>query len=414
MRHTLEEQAAEAWLYGLPLIEMAATRTRVLRLGVQQNRLHHVHRLLTPRDREVTLPNNDTLYSSAHLDLSHGPATLTLPPAGERYLSFALMDAWTNNFAILGTRTTGAEGGTFRIVGPSSDETGPMVIRAPTDFVWGLARVLVDGPADLEAARAVQQAITLDAPAARDWTPLTSRTADWADYLAAVDAMMVANPPPATDLALRRRIAGLGIGEGRFDPTRFSPDAAQAIATGVQQARHWAVAAGGIGARAVDGWLQPGHGVGDFGQDYRYRAAVALKGLAAMPSVEALYLQGTGTSDGLYDGTRQWRLHFAADTLPPVDGFWSLTMYEAADDGQMFLTANPLQRYSIGDRTPGLAKAADGRLTIAIGHEPPADVPEVNWLPAPAGPFGIVMRAYLPHTEWLYGIYRMPPLQPAD
>lgn len=154
------------------------------------------------------------------------------------------MDAWTNNFAILGTRTTGAEGGTFRIVGPSSDETGPMVIRAPTDFVWGLARVLVDGPADLEAARAVQQAITLDAPAARDWTPLASRTADWADYLAAVDAMMVANPPPATDLALRRRIAGLGIGEGRFDPTRFSPDAAQAIATGVQQARHWAVAAG--------------------------------------------------------------------------------------------------------------------------------------------------------------------------
>ena len=410
MRHTLEEQAAEAWLYGLPLIEMAATRTRVLRLGVQQNRLHHVHRLLTPRDREVTLPNNDTLYSSAHLDLSHGPATLTLPPAGERYLSFALMDAWTNNFAILGTRTTGAEGGTFRIVGPSSDETGPMVIRAPTDFVWGLARVLVDGPADLEAARAVQQAITLDAPAARDWTPLASRTADWADYLAAVDAMMVANPPPATDLALRRRIAGLGIGEGRFDPTRFSPDAAQAIATGVQQARHWAVAAGGIGARAVDGWLQPGHGVGDFGQDYRYRAAVALKGLAAMPSVEALYLQGTGTSDGLYDGTRQWRLHFAADTLPPVDGFWSLTMYDAKTK---LLVPNHKKRYLINSQMlPTLKLDADGGLTLALQHHEPPKAEQSNWLPAPPGPFYAVLRIYLPKPEVASGQWKLPALTP--
>lgn len=410
MAGDLETIAFEAWLYGLPAIEMATTRSRVLARGAEQNRFHHVHRLLTPRDREVTLPNNDTLYSSAHIDLAEGGVTLTLPASGDRYLSLALMDAWSNNFAILGTRTTGPDGGIFRLVGPASTESGPMVIRSPTDFVWALARVLVDGPEDLVAARQVQQAIAIEAPAARQWTPLARRDADWAAYFSALTTMMAANPPPVTDLALLRRIAPLGLQDVRFDAGRFSKAEQEAIARGAAAARAWVTHAGGIGAREADGWSYPGHSIGDFGQDYRYRAAVALKGLAAMPSVEALYLHGVGPDGGAYDGNRRWKLRFPVDALPPVHAFWSLTLYEIMPDGQMFLTDNPLERYSIGDRTAGLRFEADGSLEICIGHAHPGDTAVANWLPAPAGPFALIMRAYLPETQWLDGDYRMPPV----
>ena len=412
MIEELEVIAQEAWLYGLPAIEMATTRTRALARGARQNSFHHVGRLLTPRDRDVTLPNNDTLYSSAHLDLSQGGLTLTLPASGERYLSVAFIDAWTNNFAILGTRTTGAQGGTFRLVGPASTEHGPMVLRSPTDFVWALARVLVDGPSDLEAARMVQQAIGLEAPEAPAWTPLVARDADWPDYFAALHAMMRNNPPPVTDLALLRRIVPLGLTDASFDASRFTAEEREAIARGVVSARTLVRSGGGIGARVRNGWIEPGQSIGDFGQDYRYRAAVALKGLAAMPSVEALYLIGRGPDRGAYDGRRQWRLRFAPDQLPPVNAFWSLAMYEIMPDGQMFLTENPLQRYSIGDRTPGLRLDPDGGLTILIGAREPSET--ANWLPAPDGPFALAMRAYLPAKSWLDGAYELPALEAAN
>ena len=413
MVEKLEAIAHEAWTYGLPAIEMATTRSRVLARGAQQNRFHHVHRLLTPRDREVTLPNNDTLYSSAHLDLAQGAVTLTLPAAGERYLSLALMDAWSNNFAILGTRTTGSDGGVFRLVGPNAAESAPGVIRSPTNFVWALARVLVDGPDDLGAARAIQEGIGLDAPAARPWSAVAGREADWPEYFAALATMMAANPPPATDLAVLRRIAPLGLADGNFDATRFSADEQAAITRGVESAREAARRSGGIGVIARGGWIEPGHSVGDFGQAYRYRAAVALKGLAAMPSVEALYLIGQGPDHGAYDGRRQWRLRFEPERLPPVDAFWSLTLYEIMPDGQMFLTENPLRRYSIGDRTAGLRYDADGGLTILAGLNEP-DSGSANWLPAPAGPFALAMRAYLPAARWLDGDYAMPPVELLD
>ena len=152
----LKTAATEAWLYGLPLVEIATTRSRGQALGQSMNAFAHVRNLANHKHRAVTTPNNDTLYSSAHLDLSAGPVTITLPAAGERYLSLQLMDAYTNSFAVLGTRTTGPNGGTFTLVGPTEAAEGPRVVRAPTNHVWALARILVDGPHDLEAARGVQ------------------------------------------------------------------------------------------------------------------------------------------------------------------------------------------------------------------------------------------------------------------
>ncbi|MBS0331724.1 MAG: DUF1254 domain-containing protein, partial [Proteobacteria bacterium] len=357
----------------------------------------------------VTTPNNDTLYSTAQIDLSAGPVTITLPAAGERYFSLALMDAYTNNFAILGTRTTGPDGGAFRLIGPrETSSDGRNVIRSPTDHVWALARILVDGPHDLEAARAVQAGLSMQGPASEAPGPYAARSAPWADYFASAAALMAANPPPAMDLALLARIAPLGLMDG-FDPTRFSPTEAAQIEEGVAEARRQARKGGLGGMGFTKGWSYPSARLGDFDQDYVYRAAVALSGLAALPPAEAMYMRAQGDLPGdLFDGAKAWRLSFPADGRLPVNSFWSLSLYEATPDGQFFFADNPLSRYAIGDRTPGLETNDDGSLDIWIGHEDPGAERRSNWLPAPAGPFALFMRAYLPKAELLDGEYRLP------
>ncbi|WP_374575688.1 DUF1254 domain-containing protein [Phenylobacterium sp.] len=409
----LKAAAREAWLYTLPLIEIATTRTRVLGLGQQMNVFTHVRRLADHRHRAVTTPNNDTYYSTAQVDLSHGPVTISLPPSGDRYLSLALMDAYTNNFCILGTRTTGPDGGVFKLVGPNDAAEGANVIRSPTNHVWALARVLVDGPHDAEAAQSVQAGISMQGPAAPPPPAQAARSAHWSDYFASACALMGVNPPPPTDRALLSRIAPLGLEEG-FDPARFSPAEVAEIEAGIAEARKDARKSGLGGNSFIDGWSYPEPTLGNFGQDYDYRAAVALSGLAALPPVEAVYMRAEGNlPGGLYDGTKNWRLHFGADRLIPVNSFWSLSLYEATDDGQYFFAENPLGRFAIGDRTEGLTYNDDGSLDIWIGHEDPGEAKRSNWLPAPAAPFALFMRAYLPKPELLVGRYRLPPITEA-
>jgi hypothetical protein len=408
----LQDAAREAWLYALPLIEVATTRARGQALGHAMGVFAHVRNLANHRHRAVTTPNNDTLYSTAQIDLSAGPVTITLPAAGERYFSLALMDSYTNNFAILGTRTTGPDGGTFRLIGPGeAASAGGNVVRAPTDHVWALARILVDGPHDLEAARAVQAGLSMQGPASVAPGPFAPRSAPWADYFASAAALMAANPPPAMDLALLRRIAPLGLAEG-FDPARFSAAQVAEVEAGIEQARRDARKGGLGGSNFVQGWSYPSARLGDFDQDYGYRAAVALSGLAALPPAEAMYMRAQGDLPGnLFDGGKTWRLHFPADGHLPVNSFWSLSLYEATADGQFFFTDNPLDRYAIGDRTPGLTHNPDGSLDIWMGHADPGPERRANWLPAPAGPFALFMRAYLPKPELLDGEFRLPEIQ---
>jgi hypothetical protein len=225
---------------------------------------------------------------------------------------------------------------------------------------------------------------------------------------------MAANPPPVTDLALLRAVAPLGLQDG-FDPTRFSKAEAGEIEAGVAEARQAARRGGLGGAAFTDGWSYPSARLGDFDQDYGYRAAVALSGLAALPPAEAMYMRAQGDLRGdLFDGAKAWRLHFPPGGHLPVNSFWSLSLYEATDDGQFFFTDNPLDRYAIGDRTPGLAPNADGSLDIWLGHADPGPERRSNWLPAPAGPFALFMRAYLPKAELLDGRYRIPAIVEAQ
>lgn len=402
--------AKTAWLYALPLIEVATVRARGLAAGAPMNSFAHMRALSDHTKRAVTTPNNDTIYSTAQIDLSAGPVTLTLPESGERYLSLQLMDAYTNTFAVLGTRTTGSGGGTFRLVGPSDAVEGRDVIRAPTRHVWALLRVLVEGPHDLNAARVVQVGTSLQGPATPPPPGVASWQAPWPSYFASASDLMALNGPPATDRAVLERMAPLRL--HNFDPTGFTADEVRAIEAGVEEALREA-RRGGLGEPVeAAGWIYPAVGLGDFGQDYRLRAAVALTGLAALPQVEAMYMRAVGDlPNRLHDGRRSWRLRFPPGATPPVDGFWSLSLYEATPAGQFFFTDNPLRRYAIGDRSPGLRMDDDGGLEILIGHERPGEEREANWLPAPDGPFALFLRAYLPTSALLNGRYRLPPLE---
>lgn len=408
----LKTAAREAYVYTLPLIEVATTRQRGLGLGQRMGGFTHIRNLANHRHRAVTTPNTDTLYSTAHIDLSAGPVTITLPGMGERYVSLALMDAYTNNFAILGTRTTGPDGGTFRLLGPREAAEGWNVVRSPTDHVWALARILVEGPHDLEAAREAQAGLSMQGPASDPPGPYAARTAGWAEYFASAAALLAANPPPVTDLGALRTMAPLGLLEG-FDPGRFSAAEAAQIEAGLAEGRKAVRGGGGLaGTRVMGGWTYPDARLGEFAQDYALRGTVALGGLAALPPAEAMYMQAVGPGPrGLFDGAQGWRLHFPGDAPLPVNSFWSLSLYEAMDDGQFFFCDNPLDRYAIGDRTPGLATNADGSLDLWIGAEDPGGARSANWLPAPAGPFALFLRAYLPKPELLDGRYRLPAVE---
>ena len=405
----LQAAARAAWLFTLPLVEIATTRARGQANGSPMNVFGHMRRLADHKARAVTTPNNDTFYSTAQVDLSHGSVTINVPATGERYFSLALMDAYTNNFAILGTRTTGPDGGTFTLVGPTDAAEGPNVVRSPTNHVWALARILVDGPHDADGAKAVQHGLSMQGPEVPFPGPFAHRGAPWAEYFETAAKLMALNPPRVEDRAFLAGMAPLAL--ANFDATRFSPEEAAAIEAGVAEARAAARKGGLSGTGFTEGWSYPSARLGDFAQDYGLRAAVAVSGLAALPPAEAMYMRAQGDLQGaLFDGNKAWRLHFPAGGLLPVNSFWSLSLYEATPDGQFFFTDNPLNRYAIGDRTEGLVTGEDGSLDIWIGHADPGVERAANWLPAPAGPFALFMRAYLPKTELLEGGYRLPPV----
>ena len=411
----LRGAAREAYIYGLPLIEMAQARARMLRgdTGGQPagiNQFRPTRNLAGPANRTITSPNNDTLYNNAWLDLTKGPVTLTIPPTGDRYISVALMNMYSDNDVILGTRTTGNGGGRYTIVGPGQPGQGPNVVRLSTPHGWCLGRILNDGPADLDACHKVQDGLTLHGPAGTPPPAYATRKSPWREYFATVQQLLISDPPPAVDGVALKRMAMLGLNPGGgFDPARFDAAAVQEIEAGVADAIPSIVR--GNAANIVQGWNYPRGNIGYFGQDYLFRAGVALGGLAALTPPEATYLRPIGDKGAGTPLNGNYRLTFAAGQRPPVNSFWSLTMYEATPDGQFFLTPNAMDRYSIGDRTPGLKTNADGSLDIWIGRADPGGDKRSNWLPAPAsGPFSISLRNYLPKFELLDGRWRSPAL----
>ena len=401
-----------AYLYCLPLQEMAATRAKAIGQGV--NQLRHARVLANAQSRAVTTPNCDTLYSSAWLDLSK-PVTIHLPDAGGRYFSLALMDLYTNNFRVLGDRRR--EGFSRAIlVGPDwrePTEPGVAVIRSPTISVWALARTYVAAPSELDAAHVVQDHLTLEADTAGPFqtlVPAISRD-DIQGVFRAANRIMARDPPPHRDSKMLKSLAKIGVGPGLVYPAdRLSDLDQRQVEAGARSALE-ELKSGHDGAGAMGGWIYPKADQGDFGLDYGYRASVALGGLAALPAHEAIYLRGVGERNGLYDGATPHVLRLRPGDFARRDGFWSLTLYGQTPDGQLFFFDNPQNRYAISGATPGLVALPDGLVEITIAQTP-APGAEANWLPCPDGPYRLQFRAFRPTEALTRGKVRLAPVHP--
>jgi len=414
MTQDLDPLGYDALVYALPSYEMSATRARALAAGLAQNVFLHSRRLSTAKSRAVTAPNTDTLYSTAWLDLAE-PVEIALPRVGSRYFSLALMDIYSNNFAVLG----GVErAGVERVRLYCGDhapapQAGVRLIRSPTPTVWALGRTYTGGGGDMAAAQAAQDTLRIIGPSKPAPAPAAPPPrSEIAALLQYANLAMTANPPPDRDAPMLKRLAAVGVGpEQVFPPPGLSADQVGQVVAGARRAlkdlQHDEV-------KPYKGWLYAKPDTGDFGVDYKYRARIALTGLAALTVAEAFYLIGAGDrGDQVYDGRADHSLVFADGRLPPAEGFWSLTLYEATPDGQRFLFDNPMDRYSIGSNTGPLARAADGAVKILLSAHRPADPALTNnWLPAPAGPYRLELRAFRPGADLVSGRYRVPPVLP--
>lgn len=425
----LAAQLPQAFDYAFVLVAMGRLRATLLGDGRSPgpsvlNQWRHARALSGPQDRWVTTPNTDTLYSTLWLDLSRGPVRLSVPDMAGRYYSLAFMDMASNNFAMLGRRSSGTQAGEFVVVGPDWQQplpAGQRVLRAPGHDVLVLARLLVDGPADLPAVQALQdrfrvQPLAADGErAAAPWEappPLAMGAQAFVDM---ANLMLERNPPPAYEEPLLKQWASLGLCGAGCRWSNLNPEVQALWSRALPELLGTLKAGLGGAGVVVNGWRYSQPDLGNFGTDYHYRAQVALGGLLALEPAEALY-PNTGVDDSHQplSGTHRYRLTLPAGGVP-VNAFWSLSMYQVEPDGKLFFTANPAGRYAIGDRTPGLQTGPDGRIEIWIQHDAPTRADQLaNWLPAPAGPFHLVLRAYEPRADLRDGRVTLPAVERLD
>jgi hypothetical protein len=426
----LEQVAAESWLFGYPLVLMDTTRRVATGHGSPLNAFDHMRSFPDHTFTDVVSPNADTLYSPAWLDLRAEPVVLTLPDMGGRFHMMPMASGWTDVFFSPGSRTTGDVGGEYAIVGPAwTGELPAGVIRvdAPTNMVCIGGRTGTAGTKDFLAAHRLQDQCQLtplsrfvpDTPAAHDVDPWPS-TKDFSapvDQVARMDGpaffgrlswLLADNPAHEADGAAVAQLERLGVVPSTSDePLRPSdPAVAAAVAAGPSAGQALLRKAGERAeAERVNGWAVR-RGLGDYGTDYGKRAQTALVALGANLDADAVYPWATVDSDGQpLNGHHRYRIHFPPGELPPVRGFWSLTLY---NDKQSFVD-NPIERYAIGDRDD-IVPGPDGSVDILVQHDDPGTTLESNWLPAPTGSFNVILRAYWPEQRILNGAWTPPPL----
>jgi len=432
--------ASQGYLYGYPLVLMDATRqyaTGPQRVCESASEINQFQHLLSPPDpsfKAVVRPNVDTLYSIAFLDLSEGPVQLYMPAVQNRFTLMGLYDAYSNNFAGLGTQLHGENEALYSIYGPDHkhlvDSSSPTDVESPTNLVWVIGRTEMKDSTDandIAKVNAIQQQYQLIPPnpvVARptvDCIPRDSVNAPLPpdqfvnslqapEFFSLLNTLMAESPPPERDNGIVRRLARIGVGP----KARKSVDNASAWEkrklsrgkTAAEQLLNVSVAfseAGNFGAvpQAIK--------LGEYDTNYYVRATVAIVGFGANRKEFAMYQNTKSDSEGdALDGSQAYRLTFPADALPPVDAFWSITLYDS--DG--FLVENELNRYALGSNT-GLEPNNDGSLTLHFGPAAPADLPISNWLPsAPAEPFKLTLRLYAPREEATSGDWAAPQVQP--
>ncbi len=428
--------AKEAYVYGFPMVDSYRIQhsyfvdTSNPEYKAPWNQIKNTPRVYTPEDTAIQTPNSDTPYSFVGMDLRAEPIVLTVPTIEkERYFSVQLVDAYTFNFAYIGSRATGNEGGSFLIAGPGWKGEMPKevkkVIRSETEFVFALYRTQLFNPGDLDNVKKVQagyKAQTLsaflgtDAPKAapiidfiKPLTPAEEKTSP--QFFNILNFVLQFCPIDPSETALMARFAKIGVGAGKtMDASKFSPEMKAAIEEGMADA--WADF-GGLQEQLAAGKVTSGDIFGTreyLKNNYLYRMTAAVLGIYGNSKQEAMYpYYAVDEAKQKLDGANRYAVRFAPGQLPPVKAFWSLTMYELPTS---LLVANPINRYLLNSpMLPQFKRDADGGLTLLIQNESPGNDKEANWLPAPKGPFMMAMRLYWPKDEAVEGKWTAPPLQ---
>jgi hypothetical protein len=431
--------AAEAYLYFYPLVTMDLTRNQLVNsdpkiagIGGPPNTFNNIQTYPTAEMRAVVRPNFDTLYSSAWLDLTREPMVVSVPDTGGRYYLLPMLDMWTDVFASPGSRTTGTDAANFLVVPPGWNGDVPQGltrINAPTPYVWIIGRTRTDGPADYAAVHEVQKGYqitplsgwgkppvavtqTID-PSVDVKTPPKTQVDTMAGdkFFAYATELLKVNPPHITDEPIIARMKRIGLERGKsFDMANVEPMVRNAIEDAPAQAQKlmaWKVP---TLARVANNWSMNTDTMGVYGTYYLKRAIIAQFGLGANLPEDAIYPVNVGDESGKpLDGANKYIIRFAKDGLPPVDAFWSVTLYD--NDG--FPVANPVNRFAVSSWMP-FKRDADGSLALYVQNENPGGDHEANWLPAPKGPFNLTMRLYAPKSDALTGVWNPPVIQRID
>jgi hypothetical protein len=426
--------AAEGYLYFYPLVTMDLTRKQLINtpptagLGGPMNTFDNIPAFPAADMRAVVRPNFDTLYSSGWVDLTREPMVISVPDTGGRYYLLPMLDMWTDVFASPGWRTTGTKAANFLLVPPrwsGKVPQGLIRIDAPTPYVWIIGRTKTDGPADYAAVHAIQKGykITPLSGWGRPSTPVKANIDPSVDiktppkkqvdtmsgdkFFAYASELLKLHPPHITDQPIIARMKRIGIEPGKtFDVAKLDGVTRKAIddaPAAAQKLMEWKVP---TLARIANNWSMNTDTMGVYGNYYLKRAIVTQLGLGANLPEDAVYPLNLGDENGKpLDGANKYVVRFSKDEIPPVDAFWSITLY----DPEGFQVANSINRFAVSSWMP-FKRDADGSLTLYVQNESPGGERENNWLPAPKGPFNLTMRLYAPRSEALTGRWNPPPV----
>jgi hypothetical protein len=438
-----QETGIEAYIYAYPLVTMELTRRVSTNVAAPAGSKAPMGQFAKLRgypavdDHTVTAPNADTLYTVLWIDVSKEPWIVSAPDMKGRYFLLPMLDGWTTVFEDPGKRTTGTGAQKFAITGPGWSGTLPAGVKeykSPTGMVWLLGRIYCTGtPEDYKAVHALQDQMTAVPLSAygKAYTPAPGtvdpsvdmktgirdqvNAMDAASYFALFAQLLKTNPPTAEDAPMVATLAKIGVVPGQdFDASKLDPAVAKGLAGAPKPAQDkimgWmkeGIVAGDL--KFKDGWMFTTD-TGIYGTKYRQRALITAIGLGANRPQDAVY----PTSEGpdilkKYSGANKYVMHFNKGELPPADGFWSLTMYDA----NYFFVPNPINRYTVSQRNK-LRANPDGSVDLYIQNAPPGKDKEQNWLPAPKDQFILMMRLYWPKEKppsLLNGTWKIPPVK---
>lgn len=431
----LQQIATQAYLYTYPMVLMDVTRKQMTNAkpGKYPSRgpmmqFTHLREFPPAGFKEVVRPNFDTLYSLAWVTVSKEPAILSVPAVKDRFYMLPMLDMWTDVFAVVGTYGTGKEAGEYALCLPEWNgklPKGVERINVPTSVFWILGRTQTNGPKDYEYIHRIQDGFRIvplsyygkdykppfkKDPAVDDVTPPLTQVEnmDGHTYFNYAMALMKEFPPHITDMVMIHRMRRIGLTPENFDFNKLPGGIREALdhaaRTGHEIMRKYIPRLG----YDANGWQMMTKSVGVYGNDYLQRATVNLIGLGANPYEQAIYPLNISDKEGkVPQGGKNYVMHFEKDQIPPVNAFWSITMY----DEEGFHVDNKLKRFAIGDRDE-LKINKDGSLDIYIQHESPGKDKESNWLPSPPkGNLGITLRLYAPKQKVIDGEWKPPYLE---